>query len=235
MLPRLLLALAALAAFPAPAQPLDPARASDLVVEQANAFRREQKLPALETNDSLARAATDFAAFMANSNRFGHKADGNEPAERARRQGYDYCMVAENIGYQYRSRGFRSVAELAGGFVTGWKKSPEHRKNLLDRDAVETGVGMARSASTGRWYAVQLFGRPASKSVKFSVANETSRDVEYRVGEKRHSLPRRSVRTHEVCAAEALKFGRDTYAPKPDDRFSVVDESRGPRLRHLAP
>jgi hypothetical protein len=145
--------------------------------------------------------------------------------------GYDYCMVAENIGYQYRSDGFKSVNQLSAGFVTGWEKSPEHRKNLLDRDAVETGVGLARSAKTGRHYAVQLFGRPASKSVKFSVANESSRNVEYRIGEERYTLPSRSVRTHDVCAAESLSIAGDAVVPRVGERFTVVETQAGLRLR----
>jgi len=229
---KLLIALALLA-VPAHAESLDPARAADLVVEGGNAFRRTHKLPALEPNPKLARAARDFAEYMAKVDRLAHDADGTQPADRAKRNGYDYCMVAENIGFQYRSDGFKSVNQLSAGFVTGWENSPEHRKNLLDRDAIETGAGFARSAKSGRYYAVQLFGRPASRSVKFSVANESSRSVEYRVGEQRYKLPPRSVRTHDVCAAEPVTLAGESMVPKSGERLAVEEREGALRLRKL--
>jgi len=201
----LVFALAVLV-MPAHAESLDPGRAADFVIEGGNAFRRTHKLPALEPNARLSSAARDFAEYMAKADRLAHDADGAQPADRAKRHGYDYCMVAENIGYQYRSDGFKSTKQLSEGFVTGWEKSPEHRKNLLDRDAIETGVGLARSAATGRYYAVQLFGRPASKSLRFSVANESGRPMDYRVASQRYWLPPHSIRTHDVCSSDPLSL-----------------------------
>ncbi len=34
------------------------------------------------------------------------------------------------------------------------------RKNMLAPEVTETGVAVARSGKTGRYYAVQMFGRP---------------------------------------------------------------------------
>ena len=224
----------ALAVFLVPvalADDYDPARVAELVVDEANAFRREHRLGALETDARLARTARDFAEFMARTDKFAHEADGSQPADRARRHGYDYCMVAENIGYQYRSHGFASIHELAHGFLDGWRKSPGHRKNLLDREPTETGVGIAKSAKTGRYYAVQLFGHPASKSIVFSIANESERRVEYRIGSERYALPGRSIRTHQQCAPDTVSFERDTLAPRHGDRLAVVGERGTLRMR----
>ena len=44
--------------------------------------------------------------------------------------------------------------------VEGWERSAAHRKNMLDRDATEIGVAVAHSPRTGRYYGVQVFGRP---------------------------------------------------------------------------
>jgi uncharacterized protein YkwD len=198
----------------------DPAQAAAMVVERANAFRRENRLPAVETDSKLTQAARDFAGFMARTGKFGHAADGAEPAQRARRHGYDYCLVAENIGYQYRSGGFRTAAELAAGFVDGWKRSAGHRKNLLDRDATETGVAIARSRG-GRYYAVQMLGRPASSAVEFTVANESDARLEYRVGSQRYFLPRRSIRTHQECAPEPVAFRGRSFMPKNGERLAL--------------
>jgi len=43
--------------------------------------------------------------------------------------------------------------------VNGWKKSPGHRKNLLDPHVTEIGLGMAQGKSH-KWYICQDFGHP---------------------------------------------------------------------------
>ena len=55
------------------------------------------------------------AAYMAKSGKFDHDADGRQPAQRIAAKGYRYCMVAENIAYEFSSRGFASseLAQLA--------------------------------------------------------------------------------------------------------------------------
>jgi hypothetical protein len=210
------------------ADALSSSKAVSLVTEATNEFRREHHLATLATNDKLARTAGDFAQFMARTGRFAHDADGARPADRARSHGYDYCMVAENIGYQFRSDGFRSAAELANGFIDGWKRSRGHRENMLDREPVEIGVGVARSDS-GHYYAVQLFGRPASMRVQFEVANRSDHRVDYRVGSESFSLPRNSMRTHQICASDTLDFHGEALSVRNGDRFAVLE--RAGRLR----
>jgi len=157
------LLIVAAAAWPAlaPAQRVDLSGAEKLIVDATNAFRREEGLGAVKSDSALAHAARDFAEFMAHTGRYGHTADGRNPGDRATGNGYGYCLVAENIAYQYNSAGFRT-AELARGFVDGWKRSPGHRKNMLDPAATDTAVAVARSATSGYYYAVQMFGRPKS-------------------------------------------------------------------------
>src|SRR5207253_2501467 len=124
-------------------------------------------------NRALADTARDFAEFMARTDRYGHEADGQQPSQRATAHGYGYCMVAENIAFQYSSAGFRS-GELARRFVEGWKQSPGHRHNMLEPDATETGVAVAQSPKSGRYYAVQMFGRPQALRVAFRIANRST-------------------------------------------------------------
>jgi uncharacterized protein YkwD len=113
----------------------------------------------LTVDRRLEDAAREFAAFMARTAKFDHDADGRQPAQRIGAKGYRYCMVAENIAYEFDTRGFAS-AELAMRFVNDWKGSAGHRANMLGAGAVHTGVAIARSAKTGYYYAVQLFGSP---------------------------------------------------------------------------
>jgi len=117
------------------------AEATRSVVERANGFRHAEHRKGLATSEALAATAREFAAYMARTDRFDHAADGREPGERARRHGYAYCVISENIAYEYSSRGF-ATEDLARRFV-------------------EAGAAVAHSAQTGRYYAVQMFGRPA--------------------------------------------------------------------------
>jgi hypothetical protein len=179
---------------------------AERVLERAAAYRGSQTLPAQKTQAQLGAAARAFADYMASTGRYGHTADGRTPAERATVEGYDACLVLENIGYVYRSRGYPSADAIAADFVEGWKKSPEHRAALLDVAATETGVGIARSAE-GRYFAVQMFARPQREAIRFSIRNTSAAAVDYRTGERAFALPPRSARTHTVCKPVKLEIG----------------------------
>jgi hypothetical protein len=175
------------------------------VITQANAFRRSQGLGTLQLQPQLQAAAAGFAAYMARTDRYGHQADGRAPAQRVEAEGYEYCLVDENIAFEYRSVPFEP-GELPGRFVRGWIHSPGHRANLLDAAAVDTGVGIAQSPRSGRWYAVQVFGRPQSRSVEFQVSNTSGLTAAYRLDGRRYELPPRSTMTHRECTAPLLQL-----------------------------
>lgn len=215
----------------------DLAGTGALIVQQTNRFRKEMGRDAVTTNPVLTQTATDFAKFMAKANKFGHTADGNRPNDRARQQGYDPCLIAENIAVEFSSRGFTTNA-LASKFVQGWKHSPGHRKNMLDPDVTETGVGVAQS-ETGSYYAVQMFGRPRSKSITFRVANKSGTTVEYWLGNRAFKLPPDDTETHTVCRRLDLRMqphqakpqaGKsasraDILHPADGDRFVIVKQN----------
>jgi uncharacterized protein YkwD len=211
-MPRGLLALVAAASLLAPpgaaSQPAgraraDTAEATRLIVAQTNAFRRSQGLANTTRNAQLDEVARRFAEFMARSDQYGHEADGRTPAQRAKAHGYDYCVVLENIAYQYSSAGFRT-ADLASRVVDGWERSPGHRRNMLDPDVTEIGVAMVQSPRSSRYYAVQMFGRPRAMHVEFRIANRSNTTLRYELGGEVFRLPPRVTRTHEQCRAEAL-------------------------------
>ena len=133
------------------------------IVGATNAFRAQHRRGALSGERRLEAAARDFAAFMARTGKFDHDADGRQPAQRIAAKGYRYCMFAENIAYEYSTRGFSS-GELATRFVDDWKGSAGHRANMLQPGAVHTAVAVARGAKNGYYYAVQLFASPRSGS-----------------------------------------------------------------------
>lgn len=137
----------------------DLPRVERAIVAGTNDFRRENGRGTVAVDARLEAAARGFAKFMAASGKLSHEADGRKAGERMVAQGYRYCMYAENISYQYSSAGYET-GQLASLLLEGWKESRGHRANMLKGEAVHTGVGVARSPSTGYFYAVQLFGSP---------------------------------------------------------------------------
>jgi uncharacterized protein YkwD len=211
---------------------------SALIVRRVNAVRDQQRLAPLTVNRRLTEAAENFAAYMARTDRYGHQADGSRPAERVSKRGYDYCIVAENIGYHYSSSGF-ATEELAARLVQGWLESPGHRRNLLDFDVTDTGVALARSEQTGHFYAVQLFARPKSMSTSFRISNDSDTAIRYESDGKSYELPPRFTRTHEQCRAVELAISwpdrseRTVLRAGQGDRFSVRREETRLVLRKL--
>ena len=136
----------------------DLARVEDLIVERTNAFRRAEGLPKVTPHPRLQAAAREFAYYMAQTERYGHEADGRRPSQRAKGNGYDWCRVTENISYQYSSSDF-STADLARRYFEGWKESPGHRANMVDAMVSDTAVAVVRSGKNGYYYAVQMFGQ----------------------------------------------------------------------------
>lgn len=207
------------------------------IFSETNAFRRQEGRGELKVNAELSKAAHYFAKFMAETDKYGHTADGKEPWDRAKKYGYDYCLIEENIAYQFDLRGF-TTRRLAEGFVEGWKHSPGHRKNMLNADVGEIGVAVAHSPQSGKFYAVQMFGRPKSAAIQFSVANRSDTAVTYKVDEESFTLEPRFTRTHEACTVPKVTFstpeesgtrleGTHEFRPSAGTQFVVRREGAG--------
>ena len=233
------LLLAALAVHVAEAAPpvrgpprADPAAVAALVTQRTNTLRAANKLPALHVSRTLADAAQRFAEYMASTEHYGHEADGRRPADRALAQGYEYCIVAENIGYQFSSRGF-ATEELAERLVEGWEQSPEHRFNMLHPQVVDIGVGIARSERTRRYFGVQMFGRPKSESTRFEIANRSDAAIRYELDNEAFTLPPRVTRTHQGCFSGALRVmwpdgpTSPGFQPRDGARYAVQRDDTG--------
>lgn len=191
--------------------PFEPVKTPDLetvesmIVERTNEFRKSEGREKVQVDETLKKTATDFARYMAKTDKYGHRANGHSPSERASAHGYDFCIVSENIAYQFKTTGF-STEKLATGFVEGWKNSPGHRKNMLEPDVTETGVGVAQSETTGVFYAVQMFGRPQSEQIAFRLVNKTETALEYQIADQNFSLPPRYARKHTLCRPSKLHW-----------------------------
>lgn len=195
------------------------------IVDRTNEFRRENDLKAVAPNERLTKTAQYFADFMARTGKYGHTADGNTPSQRAEEHEYEYCMVSENIAYQFRSTGF-AADELAERFVTGWKESPEHRENMLDPDVMEIGLAVARAEDVPNYFAVQMFGRPDSAAISFQISNESETEVEYTVrrsgSDRTFPLKPRQQRRHQRCRPTTIEFGKPETTLDVEDGASYV-------------
>lgn len=115
-------------------------------VAATNVVRVDHDLTRLRTQRCLVRKARSHARRMAAEQRLVHQ-DLAPVLEDCGLSG-----VGENIAAGYPS-GRAVVRE-------GWMGSRDHRRNILRADHRRIGLGAARD-DDGRWWAVQLMGRPA--------------------------------------------------------------------------
>lgn len=150
-------------------RPIDP-RAFDqsllsgLVFDLTNAERRRAGLPEFKSNRYLSAAAMGHSRDMASRNYFNHKSKGifrrTSPRDRIEGTGYTPSMSAENIamiptfnsqmiqsypgyGRQVVQMDSNSYNRLAIYAVQQWMESPGHRRNILNGNLTELGIGVA--------------------------------------------------------------------------------------------
>jgi uncharacterized protein YkwD len=99
-----------------------------------NKYRAQKGLRPLRLNAKLTAAAKAHSQDLAKNDRISHfGSDGSDIEERARRAGYSFNLIAENVG-----TGQRTPAEV----IRGWQQSPSHNENLLLPDAEEMGIAV---------------------------------------------------------------------------------------------
>lgn len=122
------------------------------ILAEVNVQRKKAGAPPLSANALLDKAAQRHAEDMLARGYFAHESPQKKTVrERAREAGYDWRTVGENI-----AEGQLTVDEV----MKTWMKSPGHRRNILDPDFKELGVGLAlgRSGDGYRVLWAQAFG-----------------------------------------------------------------------------
>lgn len=176
------------------------------IVEMTNTFRMASTLQEVKPNAVLAAAARAFAEYLARTGTFAHEADGRKPQDRTQAQGYRHCLVAENLALTLNSGGFET-RQLAREVVEGWKNSSGHRENLLLSGATEIGVAVVRVPNRNpKFVSVQLFGRPESLKVTFSIQNQSGKAVTYKLDTETDVLQPRETVTHADCETRRLSI-----------------------------
>ena len=104
----------------------------------------------LASNAALDQAALAHSSEMAALRYFSHQGkDGSDAGARAKRAGYSWQHIGENI-----ASGMRTPDEA----VAGWVASPGHCANLMDPSFTELGSAYSMSPATGIVFWTQVFG-----------------------------------------------------------------------------
>jgi hypothetical protein len=127
------------------------------IIAATNKERARYGLLPLQENQSLSAAARRKIADMFARQYFSHEnPEGKYIDTLVSAEGYSFLRVGENLALGF----FPSDERL----VAAWMKSPEHRKNILERGYREMGAAAAPGTMEGKrvWLAVQVFALPTS-------------------------------------------------------------------------
>ncbi|NEO62132.1 MAG: CAP domain-containing protein [Moorea sp. SIO4G2] len=110
-----------------------------------NQVRAKYGLRPLQFNHRLYAAAQNHSNDMARNRFMSHRgSNGSTMSDRVKAVGYQYSYLAENV-----ASGQRTPQEV----VRSWMNSSGHRKNILNPNLTEIGIGYANN------YWTQVFGR----------------------------------------------------------------------------
>ena len=145
--PLLALLFAASATLIGPGTVVDASDPSTRVIQLANFERARAGVRPLAANPSLARSAQNYAFLLARQSCWGHYC-GPIPSfvNRNRAAGYTGASQGENLAMG------QATPEAV---IATWMASPAHRRNLLNPNSTEVGVGLAYGGRYGtRWVMV---------------------------------------------------------------------------------
>ena len=107
-------------------------------------------VPAVRPDAELRCAARNHSRDMAERGYFAHESpEGETPADRVERAGFDWTAIGENIALGY---------ETPDEVMRGWLASPDHCANLMSELFEYVGVGYYDDGEHPTW--TQDFARP---------------------------------------------------------------------------
>ena len=149
-------------------------RVHDLI----NRERLEHKLTPLTDDERLSKIARGHSHDMSARDFFSHvNPDGLDATARGKRAGYtcrkeirsrtfreglgenlfqDNLFSRIRISGNERSYDWKSLEEIAATSIKGWMNSPGHRRNILEKNYGQTGIGIAIS-DDDKVYITQVF------------------------------------------------------------------------------
>ena len=118
------------------------------VLDLVNAERTKRGISALTLDSNLSSVATKKSQDMVNKNYFDHTSPTyGSPFDMMKQFGISYRTAGENI-----AKGQKTPQEV----VTAWMNSEGHRKNILNPNFTNLGVGIAKDYK-GTTYWTQMF------------------------------------------------------------------------------
>jgi uncharacterized protein YkwD len=124
------------------------ADAAVAILDGLNAARAEHGAPPLRADRRLALAARRHARDMVAHHFFSHESpSGERPSSRIARTGWlhgrRHWRLGENLAWG------RGCLGRPGAIVTGWLRSPAHRRIMLSRAYRVVGIGIAHGTPVG--------------------------------------------------------------------------------------
>lgn len=114
------------------------ASADAAFLSAVNTFRTDAGRTPVIYSNRLEALAQIHADDMRSERFFSHTgSDGSRLGDRARRVGYGFCFIAENLAMGQKNH------QIA---LQSWIDSASHRRNMLDRRATEIGLAQAPGA-----------------------------------------------------------------------------------------
>jgi uncharacterized protein YkwD len=184
----------------ATAEPTSDREARAQVLVRINALRLRMGLTPVQPDAALDAIAQAWASRLAKENFFAHVApDGSDLKDRLTKAGYRFVGAGENLGL--------SSGPLAAHF--GIEHSPGHRKNLLEKDHRQLGVGVARRAD-GMTVLVEVLAQPAAQPAAEPVADPVAAAYAVLAAERtRRHLPK--LEPSPLLEAIAQQHARDAF------------------------
>ncbi len=134
------------------------------ILDQINYQRELRGVTPLREDSRLNTAALNKSTNMIEDDYFEHYANGLSPWDFMREQKYDYLYAGENLAMDFKT---------SEGMVRAWMSSPAHRRNILNPDFEDIGIGVVKgeySDSKGDRETIMvtnMFGREKPKIIQF--------------------------------------------------------------------
>ena len=195
-------------ALPNEAAPADLGAATICLL---NERRAAAGLGPLHANESLAKAADQYAQYMVSDEHFAHQDEsGNNVVWRVMQADPDladsWLVIGENLGW-----GTHSLA-TPRAMVQGWMDSPSHRDNILHARFDQIGVGITAGAPVaGRTDALTyatVFGKVAPEDAEGTTRTATTKRRTRCRKARRARTRAAKIRAKRACAARAARAAR---------------------------
>jgi uncharacterized protein YkwD len=144
---------------------------AEQVVLAVNQQRIKNQLSALTLNTKLSKSAQAKADDMSAKSYFSHKSPSDKKwSDFIKEVNYDYIIAGENL-----ANGFDTVPKM----VDAWMNSPSHRENILNKEVLETGIGISYGKLDNKptIFVAQHFGKLDTTTTAKPVAVQSSKST----------------------------------------------------------